>query len=380
MEYSTLTEQELEKSYSELLPHLDFDMVEAGCTRHEVDWLYGINLSRALTNAAKKTRGRYKTVSTGRVQGPTLKLVVAREEAIKTFVPTPHWKIRTKIKIDDQICEADLVGEEINSKDEADSVINACKDRNGRIEKVKVIRSKNAQPFPFDLNTLQNEAYALFKYTPIRVLSIAQQLYLKTRISYPRTDSQKLPPTMGYETVLRNLGMKEQFKISASELLAKWTLKPNNGRKEDPAHPAIYPTGKLPEPTLSSCEKKIWDLIARRFMSTFAEPAIKQNTKILITVNEHYLQVEGTTILREGWMRQYSPYAVFDEKELPSLGKGHLVKIKKMVAGLFFTRPPTRYNQSSLLKEMEKTAISTKATRADTIQTLYNRGYVKGEK
>lgn len=380
MKYSTLTVQELEKSYSELLPHLDFDMIEAGCARHEIDWLYGINLSRALTNAAKKTRGRYTTISTGRVQGPTLKFAVAREEAIKTFVPTPYWQVKTGIEIDGQILEADLVREEISSKDGADSVINACKDRNGRVEEVKVIRSKHEPPFPFDLNALQNEAYALFKYTPVRVLSIAQRLYLKTLISYPRTDSQKLPPVIGYETILRNLSMKEQFNIGASELLAKQTLKPNNGKKDDPAHPAIYPTGKLPEPNLSSSEKKVWDLIVRRFMSTFGEPAIKQSTKVLITVNGHYLQVDGTTIFREGWMRQYSPYAAFVEKELPSLRKGHLVKIKKMVAGLFFTRPPPRYNQSSLLKEMEKAAIGTKATRADTIQTLYNRGYVKGEK
>jgi DNA topoisomerase-1 len=89
MKYSTLTKQELEKSYSELLPHLDFEMIEAGCVRHEVDWLYGINLLRALTSAAKNASGRYKTISTGRVQGPTLSFVVAREEAIRTFVPVP---------------------------------------------------------------------------------------------------------------------------------------------------------------------------------------------------------------------------------------------------------------------------------------------------
>ncbi len=380
MKYSTLTKEELEKSYSELLPHLDFDLIEAGCARHEIDWLYGINLSRALTNAAKNASGRYTTISAGRVQGPTLKFVVAREEAIKTFVPTPYWQIRTEIEIDDQVLEANLTGEKISDKTEADSIINACRDKNGRVEEAKVIRSKQAPPFPFDLNTLQNEAYALFKYTPQRVLSITQQLYLKALISYPRTESQKLPTTMDYETMLRNLSMKEHFKTICSELLAKQILKPNNGKKDDPAHPAIYPTGKLPEPNLNSSEKKIWDLIARRFMSAFGEPAIKQSTKISISVEGHHLQVDGTKILKEGWMRQYSPYAVFKEKELPSLKKGQLVKIKKMAAELFFTRPPPRYNQSSLLKEMEKTAIGTKATRANIIQTLYDRGYVKGEK
>jgi len=380
MKYSTLTKQELEKSYSELLPHLDFDLIEAGCARHEIDWLYGINLSRALTNALKNASGRYKTISAGRVQSPTLKFVATREEAIRTFIPTPYWQINTEIEIDGQILEANLAGKEINSKNEADLIINTCRDKSGRVEKIKVIRSKQAPPFPFDLNTLQNEAYAFFKYTPKFVQSIAQHLYLQALISYPRTESQKLPPTIGYETILRSLSIEEQFKTVASELLAKQILKPNNGKKDDPAHPAIYPTGKLPDGNLRSSESKVWDLIARRFMSAFGEPAIKQRARIAISIEGHYLQVDRTKILKEGWMRQYFPYVAFEETQLPSLKKGQLLKIRKMTAEFFFTRPPPRYNQNSLLKEMEKAAIGTKATRAHTIQTLYDRGYVKDQK
>jgi DNA topoisomerase-1 len=380
MKYSTLTKQELEKSYSELLPHLDFEMIEAGCARHEVDWLYGINLSRALTSAAKNASGRYKTISTGRVQGPTLNFVVAREEAIRTFVPIPYWQIKTEIEIDNQIFEANFVEGKISSENEAELIVNACKDKNGRVEEVKIARFQQAPPFPFDLGTLQNEAYGVFNYTPRLVLRIAQQLYLKALISYPRTDSQKLPPTIGYETILKNLSMKEQFKTTASELLARTILKPNEGKKDDAAHPAIYPTGNLPEPNIRVCEKRLWDLIARRFMSVFGEPALKQSVEISISVEGHLLQIDGIRILKEGWMRQYSPYAIFEEKDLPSLEKGQLVKIRKIVAESSFTRPPWRYNESSLLREMEKVAIGTKATRADTIQTLYDRGYVKGER
>jgi DNA topoisomerase I len=379
MKYSTLTKQELEKSYSELLPHLDFRMIEAGCARHEVDWLYGINLSRALTNAAKNTSGRYKTISTGRVQGPTLNFVVAREEAIRTFVPIPYWQIKTEIEINNQILEANFVEGKISTKNEAELIVNSCKDKNGRVEEVKIARSQEAPPFPFDLGTLQNEAYGIFTYTPRRVLRIAQQLYLKALISYPRTNSQKLPPTVDYEMILKKLSMKEQFKTTASELLAKTILKPNEGKKNDPAHPAIYPTGNLPEPNISTSEKRLWDLIARRFMSVFGEPALKQNVEISISVEGHILQIDGMRILKKGWIRQYSPYAIFKEKELPSLEKCQVVKIKKIVAEPSFTRPPWRYNENSLLKEMEKAAIGTKATRADIIQTLYDRGYVKGK-
>ena len=163
-------------------------------------------------------------------------------------------------------------------------------------------------------------------------------------------------------------------------MLARTILKPNEGKKDDAAHPAIYPTGNLPEPNIRVCEKRLWDLIARRFMSVFGEPALKQSVEISISVEGHLLQIDGIRILKEGWMRQYSPYAIFEEKDLPSLEKGQLVKIRKIVAESSFTRPPWRYNESSLLREMEKVAIGTKATRADTIQTLYDRGYVKGER
>ena len=252
MKYSTLTRQDLKKAYSKLLPHLDSSLIQAGCARHEIDWLYGINLSRALTSAAKKWSGQYTTISTGRVQGPTLKFVVAREEAIKTFVPSPYWEIKAEVEIDGKIFVAKCAEGKISNKSEAESIVSACRDKNGRIGEVEVRQFKQAPPFPFDLGTLQNEAYAVFKYAPQRVLNMAQQLYLKALISYPRTDSQKLPPAIGYMKILRNLSKKEQFKTVASELLAKEILKPNEGKKDDPAHPAIYPTGNLPDQTLSA--------------------------------------------------------------------------------------------------------------------------------
>lgn len=108
MKYSTLTKEELQKSFAELLPHLDFALIEAGRTRHEVDWLYGVNLTRALTLAAKEWSGKYATLSTGRVQGPTLRFLVAREKAIRCFVPTPYWSIRTEVEIDGAVFEAEF--------------------------------------------------------------------------------------------------------------------------------------------------------------------------------------------------------------------------------------------------------------------------------
>ena len=107
MKYSTLTKEELQQSYSNLLPHLDFALVEAGLTRHELDWLYGINLSRALTQAVQRSSGHYSTFSTGRVQGPTLKFVEKREKNIQAFVPTPYWTITAKVETNDILLDVE---------------------------------------------------------------------------------------------------------------------------------------------------------------------------------------------------------------------------------------------------------------------------------
>ena len=380
MKYSTLTKQELEKSYAEPLPHLDFGLIEAGLTRHEVDWLYGINLSRALTNATKNWSGRYATISTGRVQGPTLKFLVTREEDIKTFVPTPYWQIKAKVEINGQLFEAKYEKQRVETRKEAEAIVDACKNKKGQIEEVEVREFIQPPPFPFDLGTLQNEAYNLFKYTPRRTLSIAQQLYLNALISYPRTDSQKLPSTIGYKMILKNLSKAEEYKRLTSELLAQQTLRPNEGKKDDPAHPAIYPTGNLPEKGLETSERKIWDLVARRFMSVFGESAVKQSMKVCLAVDGHHFYLDGRRILTEGWMHYYEPYVRFEEVILPPIKEGQPVNIKRMVLESLLTEPPSRYNPSSLLREMEETGIGTKATRADTIQTLYDRGYVKDER
>lgn len=205
MKYSTLTKAELEKAYEKPLAHLDFALIEAGLTRHEVDWLYGINLSRALTFAAKRWSGRYSTLSTGRVQGPTLRLLVAREREIRCYVPTACWRIYAKVKIKDEFFEAEYEKETIERKAEADAVLQDCKGKSGVIKQVSMRKSQIPPPIPFDLGALQVEAYRLFGYAPRRTSDIAQRLYLDALISYPRTSSQKLPPSIGYGQILNGL-------------------------------------------------------------------------------------------------------------------------------------------------------------------------------
>jgi DNA topoisomerase-1 len=380
MKYSTLTKEELEKAYENLLPHLDFALIEAGRTRHEVDWLYGVNLTRALTLAAKDWSGKYATISTGRVQGPTLKFLVAREKAIRSFVPTPYWEVKAKVEINGEIFEAEYEREVIESRREVEEILNSCKGGNGVVENVEVKRFRQLPPTPFDVGTLQSEAYSLFGYTPRRTLDIAQRLYLDALISYPRTSSQKLPPAINYVGILKSLSMVPEYRGLAAELLAKKELKPNEGKKEDPAHPAIYPTGNLPERILEEPEKRIWDLVVRRFMAVFGEPAIRQSVKVRINVNGHRFVLRGRQTLREGWLRFYEPYVRAEEVLLPQIVEGQKLRILQVFSEDKFTKPPPRYNPGSLLRKMEETGIGTKATRADIIQTLYDRKYVRDER
>jgi DNA topoisomerase-1 len=380
MKYSTLTTQELKKSYSELLPHLDFALIEAGRARHEIDWLYGVNLTRALTIAAKDWSGKYATLSTGRVQGPTLKFLVSREKAIRCFVPIPYWSIKAEVEVAGSIFEAEYEKRIIETKKEANAIIDACKGKNGEIEKIDVKKFQQMPPTPFDLGALQSEAYSIFGYTPMRTSNIAQRLYLDALISYPRTSSQKLPPTIDYETILKSLGRVSEYKKLVAGLLAKKELKPREGKKEDPAHPAIYPTGNLPERVLENSERNIWNLVVRRFMAVFDEPAIRQRMKVYINVNGHRFYLRGRQTLKEGWLRFYEPYIRSEEVILPQIEEGQTINIRKVVLEDKFTKPPPRYNPSSLLKRMEEAEIGTKATRAEIIQTLYDRKYVRDER
>jgi len=380
MKFSTLTKSELEKAYSQLLPNLDFALIEAGKTRHEVDWLYGVNLTRALTLAAKRWSGKYATLSTGRVQGPTLRFLAVRERAIRCFVPTPYWSLKAELEIEGQTYEAEYEKKAIEKRSEADAVVEACKGKTGQIETVKVKKFRQMPPTPFDLGSLQAEAYSFFGYTPRRTLNMAERLYLEALISYPRTSSQKLPPVIDYKGILEKLGRISSYKKLTSELLAKEELKPREGKKEDPAHPAVYPTGNLPERELSEPERRVWDLVVRRFMAVFGEPALKQSMKACVNVDGHRFYLHGRRMLKEGWLKFYKPYIRAEEVLLPPIEEGQTIKVKNVIREDKFTRPPPRYNPSSLLQKMEEVGIGTKATRADIIQTLYNRRYIREER
>ena len=360
MKYSTLTKDELVKTYENPMKELDWGQAYAGETRHILDWLYGINLSRALMEAVKKT-GTFKILSIGRVQGPALKIIVDREKEIANFKPEPYWEVYASVN-----------GMELkHPKDIFDK--NELKKFEGLTEGVASTterKEKTPPPVPFDLTTLQREAYRIARLTPSQTLAVAQKLYLDGLISYPRTSSQKIPFSIEPRKILKKL---EKYYPEVKEATRD---KPFEGKKDDPAHPSIYPTGEFAE--LDGSDKKIYDLIVRRFIAVFSPDAVTMNKRIVLLGNgkqELNFTASGLKIIDKGWTKVYP--IEFEEKEVPTINGN--VKIDKIKTLEKETQPPKRYSPTSLVTLLEKKNLGTKATRSSIVDTLFDRGYLDGK-
>jgi len=360
MKFSTLTSKELNEAYEKKATSLNWGQAIAGETRHYLDWYYGINLSRALMQAIKST-GRFKIMSVGRVQGPTLNIIVQKEREIQAFKPVPYWQVFITVK-NSHIVELKY-NKDIFDKSELSKFDNL----KGKTVEATTTKKQEALPPqpPFSLTTLQTEAYKFYGLTPSRTLQIAQSLYLNGLISYPRTSSQKLPDSIDYKSILKTVANK----FKAKHLIKNH--KPIEGKKSDPAHPSIYPTGSFQ--ILSGDDEKIYNLIATRFLSLFCEDALIDKKRIEVEVNGFKFSASGSSISRKAWLEIYP--SKLKESELPDLnGK---VKIINSKIEEKETQPPRRYSPASILSELEKRNLGTKATRANILETLYNRGYIR---
>jgi DNA topoisomerase-1 len=378
MKFSTLTKEELIESYSKASEHLDWNQAEAGETRHFLDYYYGINLSRALTHAIKSA-GMFKILSTGRVQGPALKIVADREREIKAFKPVPYWQVELQAKVKDGPFVAWHEADKFWEKDKADKVMGKVEGKKkGTIKDVTKGQFKQNPPVPFDLTSLQTEAYRCFGINPSVTLAIAQDLYTNGWISYPRTSSQQLPPSIGYHKILKDLQKQSEYRELAGMLLEKSKLEPNNGKKTDPAHPALYPTGIAPK-GLEAKNAKVYDLIVKRFFATFGEAAVRETVIAKADINSEIFIAKGTRTVASNWHVFYAPYVKLEEEELPAMKNGEEFAVKDIILHTEETKPPKRYTPASLIRDLEKRNLGTKATRAEIVETLKKRNYVQGE-
>jgi len=374
MKFSTLTKDELITSYEKAYKHLDFPLIESGEARHVIDWIFGINLSRALTLSIKNATKRFKIMSTGRVQGPALKTLAERELEIKSFKPEPFWELESIGEINAKHKNGSFWKE----KEVNDIYKNIKNEKKALIDSIKKSEFPQSPPSPFDLTSLQLEAYRALKINPKETLEIAQELYSASYISYPRTSSDQLPPSINIKKILTDLSKQKEYKELCLELLKENKLIPNNGKKSDPAHPAIHPTGETPK-KLGERQKKIYDLVVRRILASLSDPAKRETQTIELKIKDEIVTTKGTRTIEPGWHKFYGRFNPNKDEELPKLKEKQEIKIKKIDLLSKETQPPKRYTPASIIKELEKRELGTKATRSAIIESLYTRNYVKDQ-
>ncbi|HEY8102175.1 MAG TPA: DNA topoisomerase III [Burkholderiaceae bacterium] len=392
-------------------------LADAARCRSEADWLIGINGTRAMTAFNSKEGGFYLT-TVGRVQTPTLSIVVEREEKIKNFVPRDYWEVRadfvcaagiyqgrwldTKHKKDET--DPEKRAERLWSKAAAESIVAACRGKLGTVTEESKPTTSMA-PALFDLTSLQREANARFGFSAKNTLGLAQALYEKHKVlTYPRTDSRHLPEDYlnTVKETLETLSENNNYLQFAKQIQKNNWVKPNkrifdNTKISD--HFAIIPTTQAPK-NLSEPEQKLYDLVTRRFMAIFFPAAEFQVTTRYTEVSGHQFKTEGKVLTSPGWLAVYGK-EVLDEKDpenggtLVPVAKDEKVKTDKIAANGLVTKPPARYSEATLLSAMEGAGklvddeelrdamagkgLGTPATRAAIIEGLLNEKYLLRE-
>ncbi len=376
MRFSSLTEEELKESYRKLGP-LDTEMVEAGRCRHELDWIWGINVSRALMASLKAATGEWRILSAGRVQSPTLAAAVERDMERRLFVPLPQFNVKLQVEISGETYTLEHLGGAFETRREAEEARRRLREAGVvTVDKSLRRRVEEAPPPAFNLGDLQMEASRIYGFSPYKTQRIAEQLYLNALISYPRTNSQKLPATLNYRRILGQLARIDGYSSLVESLLEETggRLKPRQGRKDDPAHPAIYPTGRKPG-KLSREEQAVHDLIVRRFLAAFSKPHVYYRETLIFTAAGMRFRLSGLRVLEEGW-RKYYHFKKRREASVPELREGEQARIRRVSVTTTYTKPPQAFTKASLVKWMEEVGIGTEATRARIAEVLFTRKYL----
>lgn len=377
MKFSTLTDEDITAAYENPM-EIDFNQVDSGIARHVLDFLFGVNISKSLTDSVMQATKRYIQLSAGRVQTPTLAILVEREKEIQKFIPEPYWMIKADLEVLG-IAEgitADHKAGKIFDKTVADDIFADCEGKDALIDSIDLKETVKAPPFPFDLGSLQSEAYAVFGFSPKKTQQITQNLYTEGYTSYPRTSSQKLPKSIGVDKILKKLSYNASFKHQVAKLKKPYI--PNEGKKTDEAHPAIHPTGVIPK-ELTTDYRKLYELITYRFISVFGENGILESMKTYLKIGKQDFNFSRKRMAKMGWM-DLTPFRKPDTDVFPSIKEGETLVVKEVRSEEKETKPPARYNQASLIRELEKRGLGTKSTRANIISILYNRKFVEGKK
>jgi DNA topoisomerase-3 len=383
-------------------------LADAARSRSEADWLVGINGTRAMTAFNSKEGGFYLT-TVGRVQTPTLAILVEREERIRNFKSRDYWEVHGRFGakageyagrwFDRDFAKSDdveLKHERLWKQEDADRIVAACRDQIGEVTE----ESKPAtqlSPLLFDLTSLQRDANSRFGFSAKTTLSLAQALYERHKVlTYPRTDSRALPEDY-LATVKKTLGELSgtPYSAFASSILKQGWVRPNkrvfnNAKISD--HFAIIPTLQKPK-HLNEAESKLYDLVVRRFLAVFYPAAEYLQTTRITKVAAHYFRTDGRVLQVPGWLTVYGKSAQEESDNLPRVTQGERIAVLEVSAVPSQTKPPARYTEATLLSAMEGAGklieddelraameakgLGTPATRASIIEGLINERYVE---
>ena len=374
--YSAFTKAEIDHAFNNLV-ELDQDLADAGESRQYIDLIWGAVLTRYLTTA--RFSGFGNTRSAGRVQTPTLALVVERERERMAFKPEDYWVIFGEANHgEDDPFKVSHTTARFWDKDAADAAYaNVSQAKEARVTAVERKSRTQRPPAPFNTTSLQAAA-AAEGISPARTMRLAESLYMDGLISYPRVDNTVYPSSLDLKDCVRTISKVPQYAPTCKALLSQPKLTATRGKQETTDHPPIYPTGAADPEKLQPAAWKLYNLIARRFLATLMGPATIEGTKVTFDVNGEPFQASGNVLANPGFRSIY-PYGLKKDDQLPELHEGDVCDVEKMDLLAKQTEPPARYSQGKLIQEMEKRGLGTKSTRASIIDTLYQRKYLKND-
>lgn len=377
--YSAFTKAEIDHAFAHLVP-LDQDLADAGESRQYIDLIWGAVLTRYLTMAHYGGFGNVRPA--GRVQTPTLALVVERERERRAFVPKDYWVLsgQARRKGDDEDAAFKITHTTARFWDEQESAATFARIKDASEATVQSVERKTRTvrpPAPFNTTSLQAAA-AAEGIAPARTMRLAESLYMDGLISYPRVDNTVYPRSLDLRDVVKTLSAVPNYRPTCTELLARPKLHATRGKQETTDHPPIYPTAAANPDHLQPAAWKLYNLIARRFLATLSDPAVMEDTKVVFDLAGEPFRASGTVLAQSGF-RQIYPFGLRKDEQLPSLNEGEVVDVTDLACDHKQTEPPARYSQGKLIQEMERRGLGTKSTRASIIQRLYDVKYLKGD-
>ena len=374
--YSAFTKAEIDHAFSNLV-ELDQDLADAGESRQYIDLVWGAVLTRYLTLARRGGFGNVR--SAGRVQTPTLALVVEKEEERERFVPEDYWVISGMLSHEGSD-PFKTTHETARFKDQKAAELAFSHVRDAKHAKVvDVVKKARSQrpPTPFNTTSLQAAA-ASEGLSPARTMRLAESLYMSGLISYPRVDNTVYPRSLDLRECVKTLSAVPQYAPVCQQLLGQDKLTATRGKQETTDHPPIYPTAPADPHKLQPAEWKLYNLVARRFLATLMDSSVSEGTKVSFDIAGEPFVTSGSVLVKPGFRAIY-PYGLKKDDQLPALEVGDVCDVCSMDLEAKQTEPPARYSQGRLIQEMERRGLGTKSTRASIIQRLYDVKYLKGD-